>query len=204
MNKIQIFIDSILSIAIIALFVLIFTGKPEAGVSTESTATFPKEDLTIPVAYLNLDSVLLNYQFAIEANEKLMTKQEDARLKLNSKARSFQSEAADFQKKLENGAFMSRERAEQKQQELLKKQQDLQDLEAKLTNDIMLENQQLNLQLADTLNSFLAEFNKDGHYQLIFANTGKDNILQSAEGYDITAEVVDALNARYASKTKKK
>ncbi len=204
MNKIQIFIDSILSIAIIALFVLIFTGKPEAGVSTESAATFLKEDLTIPVAYLNLDSVLLNYQFAIEANEKLMTKQEDARLKLNSKARSFQSEAADFQKKLENGAFMSRERAEQKQQELLKKQQDLQDLEAKLTNDIMLENQQLNLQLADTLNSFLAEFNKDGRYQLIFANTGKDNILQSAEGYDITAEVVDALNARYASKTKKK
>ncbi len=204
MNKIQIIIDSILSIAIIALFVLIFTGKPEAGVSTESAATFPKEDLTIPVAYLNLDSVLLNYQFAIEANEKLMTKQEDARLKLNSKARTFQSEAADFQKKLENGAFMSRERAEQKQQELLKKQQDLQDLEAKLTNDIMLENQQLNLQLADTLNSFLAEFNKDGRYQLIFANTGKDNILQSAEGYDITTEVVDALNARYTSKTKKK
>lgn len=204
MNKIQIIIDSILSIAIIALFVLIFTGKPEAGVSTESAATFPKEDLTIPVAYLNLDSVLLNYQFAIEANEKLMTKQEDARLKLNSKARTFQSEAADFQKKLENGAFMSRERAEQKQQELLKKQQDLQDLEAKLTNDIMLENQQLNLQLADTLNSFLAEFNKDGRYQLIFANTGKDNILQSAEGYDITTEVVDALNARYTSKTKRK
>lgn len=204
MNKIQIIIDSILSIAIIALFVLIFTGKPEAGVSTESAATFPKEDLTIPVAYLNLDSVLLNYQFAIEANEKLMTKQEDARLKLNSKASSFQRDAADFQKKLENGAFMSRERAEQKQQELLKKQQELQDLEAKLTNDIMLENQQLNLQLADTLNSFLAEFNKDGRYQLIFANTGKDNILQSAEGYDITTEVVDALNARYSSKTKKK
>lgn len=204
MNKIQIIIDSILSIAIIALFVLIFTGKPEAGVSTESAATFPKEDLTIPVAYLNLDSVLLNYQFAIEANEKLMTKQEDARLKLNSKASSFQRDAADFQKKLENGAFMSRERAEQKQQELLKKQQELQDLEAKLTNDIMLENQQLNLQLADTLNSFLAEFNKDGRYQLIFANTGKDNILQSAEGYDITTEVVDALNARYSSKTKNK
>jgi len=204
MNKIQIIIDSILSIAIIALFVLIFTGKPEAGVSTESAATFPKEDLTIPVAYLNLDSVLLNYQFAIEANEKLMTKQEDARLKLNSKASSFQRDAADFQKKLENGAFMSRERAEQKQQELLKKQQELQDLEAKLTNDIMLENQQLNLQLADTLNSFLAEFNKDGRYQLIFANTGKDNILQSAEGYDITTEVVDALNARYSSKNKKK
>ena len=101
-----------------------------------------------------------------------------------------------------NGAFMSRERAEQKQQQLLQKQQDLQDLEAKLTNDIMLENQQLNMQLADTLNSFLREFNADGRYHMIFANTGKDNILQAADSYDITAEVIEALNARYASKKK--
>ncbi len=203
MNKIQIIVDCILGVAIIALFVLFF-NQPAGKMDKGEVAAVTADGQTLPVAYLNLDSVLLNYQFAIDASEKLMTKQEDARLKLNSKARTLQSEAADFQKKLENGAFMSRERAEQKQQELLKKQQDLQDLEAKLTNDIMLENQQLNLQLADTLNSFLAEFNKDGHYQLIFANTGKDNILQSAEGYDITAEVVDALNARYASKTKKK
>ncbi len=203
MNKIQIIVDSILGIAVITLFVLFFTSKP-ATVAPETPVASAEGCVPLPVAYLNLDSVLLNYQFAIDANEKLMTKQEDARLKLNSKARTFQSEAADFQKKLENGAFMSRERAEQKQQELYKKQQDLQDLEAKLTNDIMLENQQLNLQLADTLNSFLAEFNKDGRYQLIFANTGKDNILQSAGGYDITAEVVSALNARYTTKSKKK
>ena len=156
----------------------------------------------MPVAYLNLDSVLTYYTFAIEASDKLMSKQEDARLKLNSKARTLQSEMADFENKLRNGAFMSRERAEQKQQQLLQKQQDLQDLEAKLTNDIMLENQQLNMQLADTLNSFLREFNADGRYHMIFANTGKDNILQAADSYDITAEVIEALNARYASKKK--
>ena len=156
----------------------------------------------MPVAYLNLDSVLTYYTFAIEASDKLMSKQEDARQKLNTKARTLQSEMADFENKLRNGAFMSRERAEQKQQQLLQKQQDLQDLEAKLTNDIMLENQQLNLQLADTLNNFLREFNADGRYHMIFANTGKDNILQAADSYDITAEVIEALNARYASKKK--
>ncbi len=203
MNKIQIIVDSILGVAIIALFVLFFT-KPAGETGNGEVAAVTTDGQTLPVAYLNLDSVLLNYQFAIDASEKLMTKQEDARLKLNSKARTLQSEAADFQKKLENGAFMSRERAEQKQQELLKKQQDLQDLEAKLTNDIMLENQQLNLQLADTLNAYLAEFNKDGRYHIIFANTGKDNILQAADGYDVTAEVVSALNARYTTKSKKK
>ena len=38
---------------------------------------------------------------------------------------------------------------------------------------------------------------------MIFSNNAKDNILVSADGYDITAEVVAALNARYASKAKK-
>lgn len=199
MNKTQIVVDSILAVAVIALFTLFFTRKPaeQAVASAENVVV---ADSNLPIAYLNLDSVLTQYQFAIEASDKLMTKQEDARLKLNTKARTLQSEAADFQRKLENGAFMSRDRAEQKQQELLKKQNDLQELEAKLTNDIMLENQKLNMQLADTINNFLREFNADGRYQVIFANAGKDNILQAADGYDITAEVVEALNTRYNKK----
>lgn len=201
MNKIQITIDAILAAAVVALFVIFFTVKPSCGQQTETEAA-PIAEGNMPVAYLNLDSVLTYYTFAIEASDKLMSKQEDARLKLNSKARTLQSEMADFENKLRNGAFMSRERAEQKQQQLLQKQQDLQDLEAKLTNDIMLENQQLNMQLADTLNSFLREFNADGRYHMIFANTGKDNILQAADSYDITTEVIEALNARYASKKK--
>ncbi len=199
MNKTQIVVDAILAVAVIALFALFFTQKPaEKAVAPTENAVLTEGNL--PIAYLNLDSVLTQYQFAIEASDKLMTKQEDARLKLNTKVRTLQSEAADFQRKLENGAFMSRDRAEQKQQELLKKQNDLQELEAKLTNDIMIENQKLNMQLADTINNFLREFNADGRYQMIFANAGKDNILQAAAGYDITAEVVDALNARYNKK----
>lgn len=193
MNKIQIIIDSVLAAAIVALFVLFFALRPKAAPENAEA----QETEVLPVAYLNLDSVLLNYQFAIEANDKLMSKQEDARLKLNTKANTLQREAADFQRKLENNAFLSRERAESEQQKLIKKQQELQQLEAKLTNEIMLQNQELNLQLADTLNTFLAEFNADGRFQIIFSNTAKDNILQAAEAYDITAEVIEGLNARY-------
>ena len=193
MNKIQIIIDSVLAAAIVALFVLFFALRPKATPENAEA----QETEVLPVAYLNLDSVLLNYQFAIEANDKLMSKQEDARLKLNTKANTLQREAADFQRKLENNAFLSRERAESEQQKLIKKQQELQQLEAKLTNEIMLQNQELNLQLADTLNTFLAEFNADGRFQIIFSNTAKDNILQAAEAYDITAEVIEGLNARY-------
>ncbi|MBQ8100215.1 MAG: OmpH family outer membrane protein [Paludibacteraceae bacterium] len=201
MNKIQIIIDSLLAAAVVALFVIFFTVKPKAAPAAEGEAVAVSGQL--PVAYLNIDSLLNNYTFAQEAQETLMTKQEDARLKLNTKARTLQNEMADFQRKLDNNAFLSRERAEQEANRLQKKQQDLQDLEAKLTNDILVENQNLNLQLRDTLDNFLKEFNAEGRFQIIFANTQSDNVLLAQPGYDITDEVVAALNKRYAAKAKK-
>ena len=81
MNKTQIIIDSVLGVAVVVLFVLFFTSKSQSPVASSA----PLKEYTgeaLPIAYLNIDSILLNYSFAIEANEKLVSKQEDARLKL--------------------------------------------------------------------------------------------------------------------------
>ena len=193
MNKLQIVINVVLVAAVAALFVIFYSNKKPA--STEVVVAESSE--VMPVAYLNVDSLLANYTFAQEASDKLMSKQEDARVKMNTKLRTFQNEVADFQRKLENNAFLSRERAEKEQQRLAKKEQELQELEAKLTQDIMLENQKLNLQLADSLTNFLQLFNADGRYHIILSNTAKDNVLMAGEQYDITNEVIEGLNARY-------
>ena len=192
MNKVQILVNVVLVAAVAALFAIVLGGKKNSEVPAVVTET----SKVMPIAYLNVDSLLVNYLFAQEASEKLMKKQEDARLKLNTKARTLQNEMADFQRKLENNAFLSRERAEKEQQRLAKKEQELQELEAKLTQDIMMENQKLNLQLADSLNNFLKEFNADGRFHIILSNTAKDNVLMANEQYDITEEVINGLNAR--------
>ena len=193
MNKIQIVINVILVAAIAALFALFYGNKKDV-VETVAVSTCSE---VMPVAYLNVDSLLANYTFAQEASERLMSKQEDARVKMNTKLRTFQNEVADFQRKLENNAFLSRERAEQEQQRLAKKEQELQELEAKLTQDIMFENQKLNQQLGDSLNTFLQEFNADGRFHIILSNTAKDNVLMAGQQYDITDAVITGMNARY-------
>ena len=194
MNKVQLVVNVVLVAAIATLFGLLLSKK-EAPV-----AEVPAPSETMPVAYLNVDSLLANYVFAQEANETLMKKQEDARLKMNTKLRTFQNEVSEFQRKLENNAFLSRERAEKEQQRLAKKEQELQALEAKLTEDILLENQNLNKQLVDSLNSFLKEFNADGRYHVILSNNANDNVLMAAEQYDITSEVIEGMNKRYTKK----
>ena len=191
MNKIQLAINVILVVAVATLFGLYTTGNKSTN--EEVAPTVEK----MPLAYLNTDSLLANYTFAQEANEKLMKKQEDARLKINTKARNLQSEMEEFQRKLENNAFLSRERAENAQKSILKKQEDLQKLEAKLTEEIMIENQKLNIQLADTLTNFLKEYNADGRFHVILSNNAKDNVLMADSQYDITNEIIEQLNKRY-------
>lgn len=195
MNKLSLILNAIFAIAIIILFILVGSMKTQkAGNHAVSNDTTRNGKLE--VAYVNIDSLLLNYTFSKDANEELIKKQEDSRLTLNVKARSLQNEMQEFQRKLENNAFLSRERAEQEHNRLLKKQQDLQELEQKLTEELLEQQQKMSEQLRDTVNVFLKEFNKDGRYQLIISNTANDNILYAQEGYDITNEIVEALNAR--------
>lgn len=200
MKNILLILNAVLVIAVIVLFVLVLGNKNNTTFSGELTGSDSTSSVRLPIAYVNIDSLLLNYQFAKESNESLMKKQEDSRLDLNVKARQLQGEMAEFQRKLENNAFLSRERAEQEQNRLMRKEQDLQQLNAKLSQELMDVQQKVSEQLRDSINSFLKEYNKTKKYELILSNTSSDNILLSNDIYDITKEVTEALNKRFSKK----
>ncbi len=200
MKNLSLILNGILLIAVIFLFVKVYGDKPESN----GVAIFNSKDSTgyhrLPIAYVNIDSLLINYQFAKEANESLIKKQEDSRLSINSRARTLESEMGEFQKKLENNAFLSRERAEQEQSRLLKKRQELQELDGQLSQQLLQSQQKMSEQLRDTINAFLKGYNKNKGYEIILSNTSSDNILLTNDGYDITLEVTKILNERYNKK----
>jgi len=200
MKNLSLIFNGVLAIAVIALFIIIFT---KGNNTSANCVTFTKEQIKagkLPVAYVNVDSLLSNYIFAKESNESLIRKQEDSRLNINTKARQLQVEMAEFQKKLEANAFLSRERAEQEQARLVRRQQELQELDGKLSQQLMQVQQKMSEQLRDTINAFLKEYNKDKKYEMIFSNTSSDNILFADKGYDITLEITKLLNERFKSK----
>ncbi|MBP1677806.1 MAG: outer rane chaperone Skp (OmpH) [Bacteroidetes bacterium] len=200
MKNLSLIINAVLAIAIIFLFVKIYGGGTKNATTKTVVTGGASAPGKLPIAYINVDSLLLNYQFAKEANESLIKKQEDSRLNINTKARQLQSEMGEFQRKLEANAFLSRERAEQEQSRLLKRQQELQELDGKLSQQLLQVQQKMSEQLRDTINKFLKEYNKDNKYEIIISNTASDNILFANQGYDITAEVTKLLNDRYAAK----
>ncbi len=199
-SLISLVLNGILLIAVIILFYLVLgkeSNKPANMVMKAGNSTVSG---SLPIAYVNVDSLLLNYTFAKNANESLIKKQEDSRLTLNSRARQLQVEMSEFQRKLENNAFLSRERAEAEQSRLMKKQQDLQQMEGAMSQQLMEQQQKMSEQLRDTINAFMKDFNKDNRYQMIISNTANDNVLYAGKSYDITSEVITKLNERFGKK----
>ena len=157
-----------------------------------------EEGCRLPIAVINVDSLLQNYDLNIEESDRLMRKGEDMRLELNQRATSLQNEMIDFQKKLENQAFLSRERAEAEQRRLVKKEQDLNILAQEKEQELMLEQQQLSVRLLDSLNSAIRALNVDGKYHLVITTSAlNNNVLFAAPEYNITAEAIEMLNKRY-------
>jgi len=200
MKNLSLIFNAILAIAVIILFVLVLGSKSNTATKQLAQGNEIATTGKLPVAYINVDSLLLHYQFAKEANESLIKKQEESRMTINTKALQLKTEMADFERKLQSNAFLSRDRAEQEQKRLLKKQQDLQALDGDLSKQLVQIQQKMSEQLRDTINTFMKQYNKEHKYQLIFSNTSNDNILYADKAYDITSEVTKLLNERFSAK----
>jgi outer membrane protein len=203
MKNINYVINGVLAVAVLILFVLQFSGKKEAQSPQGSeTASSDSQISGFPVAYFNIDSLLLNYNFSKDLNEQIMKKQENARASYTQQARSLQADYENFQYKVQNNAFATQARAEQEQQRIIKKQQELQALDEKLSQELMDETQRMNEQLRDTMMLHLKEFNKNKSYQIIFSSSASNPAVFLADDvYNITGEVIEFLNRRWSSKS---
>ena len=184
----------VLTIAVIVLLILMIFPKKSTKSALETTPTDTKLEETLPIAYVNIDSLLLNYNLYKKLSEELLQQEEKSRGKVTQQAVSLQKEMAEFQKKVENQAFLNAERAQAEQSRLLKQQQELQDLDARLTKELMSKQQKMNEQLKASIDSIILEFNKDNKYHLILSNTGNDNILYGNKAYNITNEILKLMN----------
>ncbi len=196
-------ISGILAAALILLYILHFTSKPESNGEQTKYEIVAGDSVALPIAYINVDSLLMRYNFAIDLNEALMRIEENSRASLNQKERQVQSAAQEFQRKLENNAFLTQKRAEEEQNRIQKMGDEYQRMAQQLGNELALEQQKLNIQLTDSISGALQDYNKNKNFEVIFSNTSSDNILLAHPRYDITDEVIVFLNKRYGPATSK-
>ena len=191
----------LLAIAVMALA----SCNNEASKVEEKSAnqTAPTE---LKIAYVEVDSLMTQYTFCKEQSELLEKKSQNIQNTLNQKGQSLQAAAMKFQQDVQNNKY-TQQQAEAVQASLQKQQGDLQNLQQRLGAENQAETEKFNVALRDSLNHYLAQYNKAKKYTLILTKQG-DNILYADKSYDITNDVIAGLNKAYkpskAAKEEKK
>lgn len=198
MKNLTIALFAVLFLAIAALYTLFFIGKP--GKKTGKAAEV-KEVTAQGIAFVNIDTVIYNFDMFFDRREDLMTKQKDAEAKYTTQENQLKKAAADAQEKVNKG-LVTRAQAAEMEQALYQKQQELYTLQQQLQSNLLEEEQVMNRQIVDYITTYLEENKSQYNYQYILGKSFGSPILYGDQGLDITQKILDALNQKY--KTEKK
>jgi outer membrane protein len=198
MKKLSIALFAVLFLAVGFLFYLNFSGKKDKKSVKE---TVKGEAQVNGIAFVNIDSVIYNFDMFFDRREVLMEKQKKAEAELASKGSRYEKGAKDYQDKVSKG-LVTRATAAEMEQALYQQQQELVSLRDNLQSNLMEEEQVMNRQIVDYITSFLEENKSDYNYQYILGKSFGSPILYGDVGLDITQKVITALNEKYQAEKK--
>lgn len=169
-------------------------GKPK-NTTTNSDAV--SQGYVPNVRFINLDTIGLKYNLAIDFNEQMIRLQNSLSEEEKRQQMSVQSKLAALQQKAEAATTQSELESisKQAQEAQLLAQQKMSDAGMNAEKTIA-ENSQI---LQDSLMNFLRDFAQQRGYDAIIVNTAAPYYNPAL---DVTEEVVEGLNARY-NKVKK-
>ena len=171
-------------------------SNPQMDQKANASAKAAAGDMKI--AYVEVDSIMSQYKFCKEYSLILQKKGQNIQNTLAKKQQALQAAAANFQQKVQQNAY-TREQAEGVNASLQKQSNDLQMLNQRLSAEFQNETDQFNKALRDSIQHYLASYNKDKKYSIIFSKQG-DNLLYADKAYDITNDIIAGLNKAYKGK----
>jgi outer membrane protein len=199
MKKLSIVLFAVLFLAIILLYILHFIGGKKE--ETNITEPVPVGLSSQGIAFINIDSVIINFEMFFDRREELMSKQKKAEAELNSKGSQYEKNAKDYQEKISKG-LITRATAADMEKGLLQQQQDLVTLRDNLQSNLLEEEQVMNRQIIDYITTYLEENKSDFNYQFILGKSFGSVVLYGDSALDITRRVTDAINSKYKAEKK--
>lgn len=148
----------------------------------------------INIRYVDQDSLLANYNLAKDYEEFIMRTTSNYERQIQAKENELRQFAAQIEQKRQTNAYLSQASYEGDLQKLDKMQKDASAYIAELERKAQEENMRLRKEIQDSINSVLIDYNNQYHY---------DAILWKSVGaiwndsLDVTADVLNELNARY-------
>jgi outer membrane protein len=201
MKRLPLILNIVLAVAVVALYVLHFTGigqnKYNAAVGMPMGSAQGGN-----IFYVQIDSVLSHFDMATDLSGELQTKFSASEAEFQSKQKAYQNDVNDYQYKAQRG-LITRSEAQTTEQELLNKQQNLQKLQQDLGQELTEKQTVMNRQVINAIMEYLKKNSTQFNYKYVLGTSFGGNILYANDSLDITQHIIKGLNDEYKD-TKKK
>lgn len=199
-HKCLIMLNAVLLVGLIVLYILFFSSKSCNNSNSEAIATTTEDSqtTTLSIGYVDTDSLMLQYDYAIELNEKLdnYTRQEN---NYKDMMMRFQNDYNNF---LKTGASLTLTEQKKTEESLKKRADELAKMEERLMNErTKLETviQVDQKKMIDAVYAFVRDYNaKHQQFNVILKKSFSESpVLYMDDNMDITREIIDGLNEEY-------
>lgn len=211
MNKnISLALNVVLAVAVAVLYYLHFTSKAtctaDAANTTDSTTAakpvvqLPKEIKASKIVYVNMDVLNEKYDYVKEVLAESKRKQGILQSAYQKKGKALQERVAELQQKAAQG-LLSENQQKEGELEIRNGNEELNRIED--DNQRMMQELQIaNISVYKTITDYLIEYNKTSRYNyvLAYSPTTINPVMAVNDSLDITAEILEGLNAQYKMK----
>ena len=158
------------------------------------TAGNEAEATGLRIAIVELDSLTEHYEYAKVMKDSLEKMSANANTVLSNKEKELQRSENSIRTKLQNNGFTSEQQYNTAVAALEQERNNAVALASRLNNELQQKQADFLKAMQDSLDNFLADYNKDKKYDMIL---NKATVLHAASKYDITQDVINGLNNRY-------
>jgi outer membrane protein len=192
MKNLSIVLNIVLLIAVVVLYVLHFSGRSSgrsaAGGGGDTTA------VNVKIAYINSDSVLKYYEYLKVNKNQLEAKTKKMDQDYRTRALALQNDISAYQRNV-NSMTLGQVRATE--EDLTKKQQNLQLYQQSLSQQLMDEEAKLNKALYDRVTAFLKKYGQEKGLEVVLKYDPTSDVLYGRPALDISQDVIKGLNETY-------
>jgi outer membrane protein len=153
----------------------------------------------VKTAYVDTSELMKEYTEAKDLEAKYKTKAAEKGRQLEAEIKRFKQEAANFQSQAQaNGQAW----AQQKGAELQKREQQLSYAQQALSQELQSESGKEMDSLVSGVKKFIKSYGKEKGYAYIYGTGDAASILYAEDKFDITKEIIKALNDKYKAPAK--
>lgn len=174
MNKLPIYIS------IIAIVIAIFSVVSTKNASEQ--------------VYVDVNKLLEGYKKTAVVRAEFQKKAAAMKSNVDTLLVQWKEELKTYEKERAN---MTKKELRLKQELLSNKQEQLRNYQEAVQKQLKEEDEKNTQTVINDINSYVTEYGKKHNFRIIFGASGSGNIMYAEEGADLTAEVLEGMNADY-------